>query len=71
MDIRGAVDADGKIAAYEYVSYQQAWVSSEATSFHSGTAAALGSFGGADTENAGAQYKIANHRILGRSVPND
>jgi nicotinate dehydrogenase subunit B len=71
VDIRGAVDADGKIAAYDYVSYQQAWVSSEATSFHSGAAAALGGFGGADTENAGSQYKITNHRILGRSVPND
>ena len=34
-------------------------------------AAALGGFGGADTENAGSQYKITNHRILGRSVPND
>jgi nicotinate dehydrogenase subunit B len=71
VDIKGAVDADGKISAYDYVSYQQGWVSSEATSFHSGTTAALGNFGGADTENAGSQYKITNHRILGRSVPND
>ncbi len=71
-DIRGAVDADGKIVAYDYVSYQQGWVSSEATNFHSGSqAAALGNFGGADIENAGSQYKITNHRVLGRSVPND
>jgi nicotinate dehydrogenase subunit B len=71
-DIRGGVDADGKIVAYDYVSYQQAWVSSEATNFHSGSqAAALGGFGGADIENAGSQYKITNHRVLGRSVPND
>jgi nicotinate dehydrogenase subunit B len=71
VDIKGAVDAEGKISAYDYVSYQQGWVSSEATSFHSGTAAALGNFGGADLENAGSQYKITNHRVLGRSVPND
>ena len=70
-DIRGAVDAKGMITAYDYVSYQQAWVSAEATSYHSGGAAALGGFGGADLENAGSQYKIANHRVLGRSVPND
>ena len=71
VDIRGAVDDKGKIAAYDYVSYQQGWLSLEATSFHAGTAANLGDFGGADIENAGSQYKIANHRVLGRSVPND
>ena len=72
VDIRGAVDADGKIAAYDYVSYQQAWV------FVGGDRATLaarplplGGFGGADIENAGSQYKIANHRVLGRSIPND
>ena len=70
-DIRGAVDDKGKIVAYDYVSYQQGWLSLEASSFHAGTAANLGNFGGADLENAGNQYKIANHRVLGRSVPND
>ena len=72
VDIRGAVDADGKITAYDYVSYQQAWVSSEATELPLPVRPLpLGGFGGADTENAGSQYKITNHRILGRSVPND
>jgi nicotinate dehydrogenase subunit B len=71
VDIKGAVDDKGNITAYDYVSYQQGWVSAEATSFHAGTAAALGNFGGADIENAGSQYKIGNHRVLGRSVPND
>ena len=70
-DIRGAVDAKGNITAYDYVSYQQGWLSLEASSFHAGTAATLGNFGGADVENAGSQYKIANHRVLGRSIPND
>jgi len=72
VDIRGSVDADGKITSYDYVSYQQPWVFSEATAYMSGAApASLGGFGGADDDNAGRQYEIANHRILGRSVPND
>jgi nicotinate dehydrogenase subunit B len=37
----------------------------------SGRPLSLGGFGGADVENAGSQYKIGNHRILGRSIPND
>ncbi len=71
VDIRGAVDANGKIAAYDYVSYQQPWVFNEATDYHAGRPLSLGGFGGADIENAGSQYKITNHRVLGRSVPND
>src|SRR4029453_2991083 len=60
-----------RITAYDYVSYRQGWVSTEASDFHSGRPAPLGNFGGADIENAGSQYKITNHRVLGRSVPND
>ena len=71
VDIRGAVDANGKITAYDYVSFQQPWVFSEATEYMSGRPLSLGGFGGADAENAGSQYKITNHRILGRSIPND
>ena len=71
VDIRGAVDADGKITAYDYVSYQQPWVFSEATDYMSGRPLALGGFGGADTANAGSQYAIKNHRIMGRSIAND
>jgi CO/xanthine dehydrogenase Mo-binding subunit len=71
VDVRGAVDAQGKITAYDYVSYQQAWVFNEATDYHAGRPLSLGGFGAADIENAGSQYKIANHRVLGRSVPND
>jgi CO/xanthine dehydrogenase Mo-binding subunit len=62
VDIRGAVDDKGLITAYDYVSYQQGWVSTEASDFHSGRPAPLGNFGGADIENAGSQYKITNHR---------
>ena len=72
VDIRGSVDAEGKITSYDYVSYQQPWVFSEATAYMSGASqASLGGFGGADDDNAGRQYEIANHRILGRSIPND
>ena len=71
VDIRGAVDAAGKITAYDYVSFQQPWVFSEATEYMAGRPLSLGGFGGADTENAGSQYKIASHRIMGRSIAND
>jgi CO/xanthine dehydrogenase Mo-binding subunit len=71
VDIRGSVDATGLITSYDYTSYQQPWVFSEATEYMSGRPLSLGGFGGADTENAGSQYKIANHRVLGKSVPND
>jgi nicotinate dehydrogenase subunit B len=71
-DIRGSVDADGKITSYDYVSYQQPWVFSEATAYMSGASQpALGGFGGADLANAGTQYEIRNHRVLGKSIPND
>jgi len=69
--IRGSVDADGLITSYDYTSWQQPWVSTEASDHHSGRPFNLGNFGGADLENAGSQYKIANHRVLGKSVPND
>jgi CO/xanthine dehydrogenase Mo-binding subunit len=69
--IRGAVDANGLITAYDYTSWQQPWVSTEASDHHAGRPFNLGNFGGADLENAGSQYKITNHRVLGKSVPND
>jgi nicotinate dehydrogenase subunit B len=71
VQIRGAVDAKGLLTSYDYTSWQQPWVTSEASEYHSGRPLSLGNFGGADLENAGSQYKIANHRVLGKSVPND
>lgn len=68
-DIRGGVDANGHIVAYDYVSFQQGWASVETTSETLGTAIPRTAFGGADRENAGSQYDIKNHRILGKSVP--
>jgi nicotinate dehydrogenase subunit B len=71
--IRGSVDADGMITSYDYTSWQQPWVFSEASDYATGRTGSLslGGFGGADVENAGSQYKIANHRVLGKSIPND
>ncbi len=71
VDIRGSVDADGKITSYDYVSSQQPWVFSEATEYMAGRPLSLGGFGGADIENAGSQYAIKNHRVLGKSIAND
>ena len=71
VEIRGSVDRNGKISSYDYVSSQQPWVFNEATEYMAGRPLSLGGFGGADRENAGSQYAIANHRILGKSIPND
>ncbi len=69
VDIRGAVDADGKIVAYDYTSFQQGWNSVETTAETMGTPIPTTAFGAADRENAGSQYAIGNHRVLGRSIP--
>jgi nicotinate dehydrogenase subunit B len=71
VQIRGSVDSSGLLTSYDYTSWQQPWTSTEASDHHAGRPINLGNFGGADLENAGSQYKIANHRVLGRSVPND
>lgn len=68
---QAGVDADGKITAYDYISYQQPWVFDEATAYMAGRPLSLGGFGGADADNSGQQYAIANHRVTGKSVPND
>jgi CO/xanthine dehydrogenase Mo-binding subunit len=73
VQIRGSVDSAGLLSSYDYTSWQQPWVFSEASDYHTGRTGSLslGGFGGADLENAGSQYKIANHRVLGKSIPND
>jgi CO/xanthine dehydrogenase Mo-binding subunit len=73
VQIRGSVDASGLLTSYDYTSWQQPWVFSEASDYMTGrpNSLALGGFGAADLENAGSQYKITNHRVLGKSVPND
>ena len=69
VDIRGGVDANGKLVAYDYVSFQQGWNSVETTAEQVGTPIPTNAFGGADLANAGSQYAIANHRVLGKSIP--
>jgi nicotinate dehydrogenase subunit B len=69
VDIRGAVDANGKLIAYDYVSWQQGWNSVETTAEQLGTAIPTNAFGAADLANAGTQYAIPNHRVLGKSIP--
>jgi nicotinate dehydrogenase subunit B len=69
VDIRAGVDANGKITAFDYVSWQQGWNSVETTAEQLGTAIPTTAFGGADAPNSGAQYDLKNRRVLGRSVP--
>ncbi len=48
MDIRGGVDANGKVAAFDYVSFQQGWNGVETTAETLGTPIPTNAFGGAD-----------------------
>ena len=72
VDIRGAVDASGKDhGATTTCRSSSRGCSARRPSTWPARPLSLGGFGGADTENAGSQYKIANHRIMGRSIAND
>jgi nicotinate dehydrogenase subunit B len=68
-ELRGAVDAKGKIVGFEYVSYLQPGTSIESTDEHTGTPIPTPGRGNADVNNTGAQYAIANRRVVGKSLP--
>ena len=57
-------------SAYDYVSYQQPWVFSRGDRVHVRHGRSRSAASAAPTlENAGSQYKIANHRVLGTLDP--
>ncbi len=69
VDIRGGIDANGKITAFDYVSYQQGWNGVETTAETLGTPIPTTAFGGADAPNSGAPYALPNRRVLGKNIP--
>jgi CO/xanthine dehydrogenase Mo-binding subunit len=63
------VDENGKVTAFDYVSFQQGWIGVETTAETLGTAPTTTAFGGADSPNSGAPYAIPNRRVLGKNIP--
>jgi CO/xanthine dehydrogenase Mo-binding subunit len=68
-DVRGAVDAKGKIAAYDYTSWQIPYYSLDSARELAGEAVPTPGLGSADTASAGAQYDLPNRRVTGKSLP--
>ncbi len=64
-DVRGGVDAQGKIVALDYtaLAIPEMAMESVATSQHVGVPLGLPGIGSANTVNNGTQYEIPNRRV--------
>jgi CO/xanthine dehydrogenase Mo-binding subunit len=73
-DIRGAVDANGKIVAFEYTGFSPPGISQTADNpvrQHVGLPIGPLGLGALDTTNSGTQYDLPNRRIIGKTLPGD
>ncbi len=70
-DVRGGIDANGKLVAFDYTSYQHGWtqvIESAAQLAGTATIPAVAPAGSADTTNSGSFYTIPNRRVTSQSV---
>jgi CO/xanthine dehydrogenase Mo-binding subunit len=68
-DVRGAVDAAGKIVAYDYTGWGIPYYSLDTALELIGQPIPTPGRGNADTASAGAQYALPNRRVTGKSLP--
>jgi CO/xanthine dehydrogenase Mo-binding subunit len=68
-DVRGAVDANGKIVAYDYTGWGIPYYSLDTALELIGEPIPTPGRGNADTASAGAQYALPNRRVTGKSLP--
>jgi nicotinate dehydrogenase subunit B len=68
-DLKGAVDANGKIVAYEYTGWGIPYYNLETAMELIGTPIPTPGRGNADTASAGAQYNLPNRKVTGKSLP--
>jgi CO/xanthine dehydrogenase Mo-binding subunit len=72
MDVRGGVDAKGKIVAFDYTAFAIPGIAQngdDPTRQQAGIPLNKPGVGSADTTNSGTQYDIPNRRIVGKSLP--
>jgi nicotinate dehydrogenase subunit B len=68
-DVRGAVDSNGKIVAYEYGVWAIPYYSLDTARELAGEPIPTPGRGNADTASAGAQYALDNRKVIGHSLP--
>jgi CO/xanthine dehydrogenase Mo-binding subunit len=69
-ELRGAVDANGKIVAHEYTAFGQPSTGlNQLTQQLTGTAVPTPGLGSAETGNTLQEYAIANRRVVAKSLP--
>jgi CO/xanthine dehydrogenase Mo-binding subunit len=68
-DLRGAVDANGKVVAYEYTGWGVPYYNLDTGLELIGVPIPTPGRGNADTASAGSQYSLANRRVTGKSLP--
>jgi len=72
MDVAGAVDAKGKIVAFDYTVFAIPGIAQngdDPTRQQAGIPLNTPGVGSADTVNSGTQYDIPNRRVTGKSLP--
>jgi CO/xanthine dehydrogenase Mo-binding subunit len=68
-DVRGAIDAKGKIVGYEYTAWAIPYYSLDTARELIGQPIPTPGLGSADVASAGAQYELPNRRVTGKSLP--
>jgi CO/xanthine dehydrogenase Mo-binding subunit len=68
-DIRGAVDASGKLVAYEYTGYGAAQMDIYPPEQMVTGKWTIGPTGALETTLNGTQYNVANRRVIGKTLP--
>jgi nicotinate dehydrogenase subunit B len=69
MDVRGGVNASGKIVGYDFVSLSQPSANFPTTRELLGEPIPAPGSAGPNTENTAAAYNIGNKRVTGKTVP--
>ncbi len=69
MDVKGGVDANGKLVATDVTMFGIPYFTTSPPEQMTGTAPVFAALGSFDTTNTGTQYNVANRRVTGKTVP--
>ena len=68
-DVRGGIDASGKLVATETTIYTVPWYTTKPPEAMLGYAQQFSTNGNFDTTNSGTQYNVRNRRVVGKALP--